>query len=579
MSAEPFPEHGHAGDEPEGSATLPAGEDGWDDEDEGVQQGLYVTLPAEELTLEGFAEDGRADTMRPGPLLAAILSALAGEDGKGLAGLSDDQLIGFLSGARRMESLAAWTQMAALREFAGRHPTTDPCGQPGVSECAADEVASAFRLTWHSAADQITYACAVASRLPETFAMLAAGKIHPVHVRIIEDETSILSAADAAIADEKLAEAAQSKTFGELRSAAHRLVMRLDPEAVRKRKERARRDAHVRRFREASGNAGMTAREMPSVEIIASMQHVEARALDLRAAGMTGTLEELKARAYLDLLQERDSRLTLDIPDPYQPGAAGDGPEGPSSQDGNGGNTGPGGSGGPAGSGPGGHGRSAAKDDGPSVAALVNITIPATALEGATGPPGEVAGVGLVDRQDARDLVAAAARNPNSRWCVTALNQDGTAAAHGCAAGPRPWARGPDPSGRGPGPPGTTEPAELLRMLKITLNIVIRGPCNHAQAQRRYRPGRTLQHLVKIRNATCTAPGCGRPAARCDLDHTTPWHQGALTCPCNLAPLCRHHHRCKQAQGWWLEQPEPGVLKWQTPAGRTYTTTPTEYPL
>jgi hypothetical protein len=490
MSAEPFPEHGHAGDEPEGSAALPAGEDGWD---EGAQQGLYVTLPAEELTLEGFAENGRADTMRPGPLLAAILSALAGEDGKGLAGLSDDQLIGFLSGARRMESLAAWTQMAALREFAGRHPTTGPCGQPGVSEFAADEVASAFRLTWHSAADQITYACAVASRLPETFAMLAAGKIHPVHVRIIEDETSILSAADAAIADEKLAEAARSKTFGELRSAAHRLVMRLDPEAVRKRKERARRDAHVRRFREASGNAGMTAREMPSVEIFASMQHVEARALDLRAAGMTGTLEELKARAYLDLLQERDSRLTLDIPDPDpdQPGPAGAGPEGPSPQDGNGGGTGPGGSGGPARTGPGGHGRSAAKDDGPSVAALVNITIPATALEGDTGPPGEVAGFGLVDHQDARDLVAAAARNPNSRWCVTALNPDGTAAAHGCAAGPRPWAPGPDPSGRGPGPPGTTEPAELLRMLKITLNIVIRGPCNHAQAQRRYRPGRT----------------------------------------------------------------------------------------
>jgi len=32
----------------------------------------------------------------------------------------------------------------------------------------------------------------------------------------------LAAAADAATADEKLAEAAQSKTFGELRSAAHR---------------------------------------------------------------------------------------------------------------------------------------------------------------------------------------------------------------------------------------------------------------------------------------------------------------------------------------------------------------------
>jgi hypothetical protein len=42
-------------------------------------------------------------------------------------------------------------------------------------------------------------------------------------------------------------------------------------------------------------------------------------------------------------------------------------------------------------------------------------------------------------------------------------------------------------------------------------------------------------------------------------------------------PLRRHHHRCKQAEGWRLEQPEPGVLAWHTPAGRTYTTTPTQY--
>ena len=90
------------------------------DAEEGIQQGLYVTLPAEELTLEGFAEDGRADTMAPGPLLAMVLGAVAGDDGEGLAGLSDDQLIGFLSGTRRMESRMAWAKMAALAELASR---------------------------------------------------------------------------------------------------------------------------------------------------------------------------------------------------------------------------------------------------------------------------------------------------------------------------------------------------------------------------------------------------------------------------------------------------------------------------
>jgi hypothetical protein len=57
---------------------------------------------------------GRIWTTCTSPLLAMMLGAVAGEDGEGLAGLSDDQLIGFLSGTRRMESRLAWARMAAL---------------------------------------------------------------------------------------------------------------------------------------------------------------------------------------------------------------------------------------------------------------------------------------------------------------------------------------------------------------------------------------------------------------------------------------------------------------------------------
>ena len=107
---------------------------------------------------------------------------------------------------------------------------------------------------------------------------------------------------------------------------------------------------------------------------------------------------------------------------------------------------------------------------------------------------------------------------------------------------------------------------------------IARGSCQHAQAETGYHPSRKLQHLIRVRNTTCTAPGCTRPAARCDLDHTIPWEQGGPTCECDLAPLCRHHHRAKQADGWHLEQSPPGVLTWHVPSGRTYTTRPTKYP-
>ncbi len=66
-----------------------------------------------------------------------------------------------------------------------------------------------------------------------------------MHLRIIEEETRILSAEDAAAADAALAETAGALTFGKLRSAAHRLVLNLDPEAAARQKDAGRRNAYV----------------------------------------------------------------------------------------------------------------------------------------------------------------------------------------------------------------------------------------------------------------------------------------------------------------------------------------------
>jgi hypothetical protein len=549
-----------------------------DEDAPGPEQGLYITLPAEHLTLAGFNQGGAADTMAPGPLLATVVHTVAGEDGSGLAGCSDDQLMGIISAARRQQSRDEWTVMAAIGEFARR-------AGPGVEgEFAADELAAELHMSQQGAAGQMDFATEVAKRLPATFAALAAGQIHPVHLRIIEEATRFLSDADAAKADAFLAAAAPGMTFGELRYAARKLVLKLDPDTARKRKEAARREAHVRRFQEESGNAGMVARELPSDEVLASWQHVEQRALDLRAAGVPGTLQDLRVRAYLDLLQERDSRAAPeepaasggaapdqpvpDQPPPDQP-PPDTGPPGPGGSPGaRNGPGGPHGPGGPGGPGPG-------PAAGPSLAALVTITIPLTTYQGRSDTPGEADGYGPLDGDDARDLAAAAARHPRTRWCITALNPDGTAAAHACLPGRHPPPRaGPPGAPPGTAPPGTGPPG----ILSTPLTPITRGSCDHAHAETGYRPSRKLQHLVRARSARCTAPGCGRPAARCDLDHTVPWDQGGITCECDLAPLCRHHHKCKQAQGWSLEQREPGVLVWRTPAGRTYATTPTVYP-
>jgi Domain of unknown function (DUF222) len=577
MPQDPFPSPQGDAEEPD-SSLLPSADGGEGPDDGGAdgegpaEQGLYVCVPAEHVTLAGFAQGGEADTMTPGPLLATVVHTVAGEDGKGLSGCSDDQLMGIISAGLRLESRNAWTVMAAMAEYAARYPGTSI-----EDEFAADELACELHLTPLSAAEQMRYSSTVVTRLPQTFAALGAGRVHPVHVRIIEDETSVLSDEDAAKADRILADAAPGLTFGKLRSAAHKLILQLDPEAAKKRKEAARGQTHVRVFRETSGNAGMVAHELPSDEALASMQHVEQRALDLRAAGMPGSLRELRVRACLDLLQERDSRDLLATPvtpadsreaddaapsgseeadqasKPDQPAPDSDPPGSADTPDTGHGSGGPGG--------PGRNGGGSRRPDpgpaptsGPSIAALVNITIPWATQQGRSETPGEADGFGSLDGDDTRDLAAAAARHPLTRWCVTALNPDGTAAAHACLPGRHP-------------PPA----------LNITMIPVARGPCDHAHGEVGYHPSRKLTHIIRARSRTCTAPGCARPAARCDLDHTHAWDQGGRTCECNLAPLCRHHHRCKQAEGWQLEQPEPGVLVWRTPSGRRYTTTPAKY--
>jgi len=593
MRQDPFPDPSD-GQEPDGFLP-PAGPDAEPSAGAGpAQQGLFLCLPAGSLDTSQFTQSGPAADMPPDPLLATIIDTVTGEDGTGLAGCSDDQLIGVIAAVRRLESRAAWYLMAAVGEFTAR-----AAGEGGAAaEFAADQLACELHLTAASAAAQMDYACSVAERLPAAFAALRAGLIHPVHVRIIEEETSVLSAADAAKADAVLAEAAGSLTFGQLRAAAHRLVLELDPESAERRKQTARQDAHVRPFRETSGNAGMVARELPPDEVLASWQHVEQRALDLRAAGIPGTLQELRVRAFADLLQERDSRREpraangtgtaetagpADTGEPGSPQGNGNG-NGVDGNDGNSpdGNDGPGpggpGRGGPSrGRGGNGHNRRPGPGSGPSLAALINITVPWSALTGQSATPADVAGFGLADAADARDLAAAAARHPRTRWCVTVLHPDGTAAAHGCAPGRHP-PPGPGNLTAGPGPgPDPPRPRDWIGQLRIQLTPIARGTCGHEHAEPGYRPSRTLQHLVKARNARCTAPGCGRPAASCDLDHTIAWEHGALTCECGLAPLCRHHHRCKQAEGWSLEQPQPGVLRWRAPSGRAYTTAPTVY--
>jgi hypothetical protein len=322
----------------------------------------------------------------------------------------------------------------------------------------------------------------------------------------------------------------------------------------------------VERWAEASGNAGLAGRELPPAEVLAADQRVTAWARQLRKAGLEGGMDALRARAYLDLLLGTDSRPLgqgkdgthepqNQPPEPAQPHA-------------------------PAPASP------VAGMISPGFAGHVNLTIPEATLTRRADRPGELGGIGPVDPDLARNLADAASRNPRSTWCVTITDQDGHPVGHGCA---RPLKRrkpdGHDPPG---GPRFTLTPAGRSGTWRFTTgqqDLVVEieslptGNCDHRHEARDHDPGVVLRHLTEVRHATCTGPGCRRPASRCDFEHNIPYEAGGRTCLCNGNPKCRHDHRLKQHPRWHAEQLPDGCVRWTTPSGRQYVTEPTRYPI
>jgi len=255
----------------------------------------------------------------------------------------------------------------------------------------------------------------------------------------------------------------------------------------------------------------------------------------------------------------------------------------------------------------------------PGFAAKVNLTIPLATLLGLAERPGVLSRTGPIDPDLARTLAAAAARDPNSKWCITVTGPDHRPVAHGCGRPPprKPGRRTPDPAPGGQrsrdraspaytpagdhDPPGTG--TLRLNIAALTGNTTtattgtgtggtaggaqelvfalenLAGPCDHKHEAAGHNPGAMLKHLTGILNQCCTFPPCRTPHASCDYEHSTSYDKGGRTCLCQAGPVSRRHHRNKQAPGWHLEHgPSRGWFHWTTASGRTYTTKPTQYP-
>ena len=536
-----------------------------------------------------FASGMPLDTAAGCVTLGSFAEEAAGDDDT-YGGATDDELLGAICGWDRVKAHAAAREHAAVAEFIRRraepgHLLAGPARMPELwDEFAPVELAAVLGESRWTADQLLEVAEALEVKLPGTKAAFRDGIISEAKASIIARAVTALDPDEARRAEALVLGRAGWLTPGGLAAAIARAVMQVAPDKAKKRREQAAKQARVERWAEGSGNAGLAGRELPPAQVLAADQRVNWWARQLRHAGVAGSMDELRARAYLDILLNRDSRQAIQDGGPGQDGV--DGPDGVDGTDG-----------------PGWPEPAVPGDPSGSLipagfAGTINLTVTATTLLGLADRPGEIGGIGPVDPDLARDLARGAAANPKTTWCVTVTDQDGHAIGHGCA---RPASRG---KSRGHDPPGSTGPPRFTfapagpegppggwgtwRLstgipgrpdLIISLGPITTDPCDHRHQARGHDPGIRLRHLTQIRNANCTGPGCRRPATSCDFEHSVPYEAGGRTCLCNGDPKCRHDHRLKQHQGWKSERLADGSVRWTMPSGRQHTTEPTRYPI
>jgi hypothetical protein len=414
-----------------------------------------------------------------------------------------------------------------------------------VSEWAVDEVATALSLTSHRAQAWMVQSLQLVDRLPATLRALAAGELTWDHAAALCQVVAPLDDEHRAEAEARVLARLGHKTPTQLRAAAHRVVQRLDGQAISRRVETALRERGIQLYPTGDGLGTLSLTHMPLPVLRAVQDALRQYADAAQAPGEPRTRQQRMADCLVDLVLRPGAhglapvqaqltiiatvRTLLGGDDPGEiagevvpaeavralaralgllPAAAA----------------------GPA------EAAEAPADVEPTEPALsAEPTEPSEPSEAAQAA--EAVAAGLTDLLDARTLRGTALAHRPHVALVDELT--GQLLALTDAAGLR--------AGQALGPPPPTD---------------------------RYTATDALRRHVRLRDRRCRFPGCRRPGRGCDQHHLTPWPVGDTSAE-NLCCLCRHHHRLvHQAPGWQLHTLADGALRFTTPTGQVLVTRP-----
>jgi hypothetical protein len=471
--------------------------------------------------LSGFTRGGEWDHCLPGPELTGVLAAVAGPEWR-CPGAEPDELIGVLRRLGALESWASAAKLGVIRELIRQDDLPFPARPrhgdlpDEWSDSLDHELALALAVSVQSAQKTAVAAWELGARLPGIAALHADGTLTYSKARLIAETFQWLSDEDASRAEAMILPqltGTTGKTYGQLMNLAARIASEVDPGlAERRRKAAVKQASRVQMFREQSGAAALSGRDLPTDETLAAYANVTARAAEYKDSGAfpDARMDQLRVTAYLDLINgvtadvriahghlstdapspeaAPDARLAASVPDDGDPddgdpgggepddgdpgdGDPGDGdPRGSGPDHGDPGGTeppsepGPGG-GAPSGSGTGGSDSQPApipsrgQPGGRPV--LADLVFPLATLLGLAERPGEGHGLGVLDPDLCRELAELAVASPHSRVCVTVTDPDGVAIGHGCGSSGRLTNAPPGPSPAGGPPPPVALPARV----------------------------------------------------------------------------------------------------------------------
>jgi hypothetical protein len=440
--------------------------------------------------LSGFVRSGEWDACPPGPELAAVLAAVAGPQWR-CPGAEPDELIGVLRRLAALESWASAAKLAAIRELI-RQDDLPSLARPRHgdlpdewSDSLNHEVALALAVSVQSAEKTALTAWELGARLPGIAALHADGTLAYSKARLIVETFQWLTDEDAAKAEAMILPqltGTTGKTYGQIMNLAARIANEVDPGlAERRRKAATKHASRVQMYREQSGAAALSGRDLPVDETLAANANTTARAAEYKDSGAfpDARMDQLRATAYLDLINgvTVNTRIALghlstDTPDPEavpdtEPTMdLGDSDPDDGDQD-NGypGDANPNGPKPPSGYGPGGSrpGRGDEPESAPPGArpVLADLIFPLATLLGLADRPGEGHGLGVLDPDLCRDLAALAAASPHTQVCVTVTESDGIAVGHGCGRTRKQVGASPGQLPAGAPPPPVALPARM----------------------------------------------------------------------------------------------------------------------